>query len=129
MRFNMMMTAVAAAGLLATGVQAQTAPQAAPQTGQWRAALEKMVTEASAGVCAEEVMAPDLLAACTAQIDGMAEALGGLGPIVSIRFVSAQGEGAERLETYAVQYEGGQTLNWSLGGQVDGKFSIAYPGN
>lgn len=129
MRFRMMMTAVAAVGLLATGAHAQTAPQAAPQTGQWRAALEKMVTEASAGVCASEVMAPDLLAACSAQIDGMADALGALGPVVSIRFVSAQGEGAERIETYAVQYGGGQTLNWSLGGYADGKFSIAYPGN
>lgn len=124
MRFRMMMTAVAAAGLLATGVQAQTAPE----TGQYRQALEKMITEAANGVCAEDVMAGDLLAACQSQIDGMAEGLSSLGPITSIRFVSAQGEGAERVETYAVQFQSGQTMNWGIGGMVGGKFSVAYAG-
>lgn len=124
MRFRMMMTAVAAVGLLATGVHAQTAPE----TGQYRQALEKMITEAASGVCAEDVMAAELLAACQSQIDGMAEGLSSLGAITSIRFVSAQGEGAARVETYAVTFAGGATLNWGIGNMVDGKFATAYAG-
>lgn len=127
MRFRMMMTAVAAAGLMATAAQAQTAPQAAPQTGQYRAALEKMITEAASGICSD-VMAGDLLAACQSQIDGMAEGLSALGAITAIRFVSAEGEGAARIETYAVTFAGGATLNWGIGNMVDGKFSTAYAG-
>ena len=125
MRFKTMMMTVAAAALMATAAQAQAQSQ---EQGQYRRPLEKMITDAASGVCAADVMAAELLAACQSQIDGMAEGLSSLGAITSIRFVSAEGEGAARIETYAVTFAGGATLNWGIGNMVDGKFSTAYAG-
>ena len=126
MRFGMMMTAFMAAGLLATGAQAQTQAPPAAGEGQYRAALERMITRTAEGTCPDDVMGAELLAACQTQVEQMSEGLKSLGAIVSMRLVSVQGEGAERLETYAVQFASGETLNWGIGGLVDGKFATAY---
>ena len=124
MRFGMMMTAVMAASLLAAAAQAQASAPAGE--GQYRAALERMITQTAAGTCPSDVMAADLLAACQTQVEQMSEGLKSLGAIVSMRLVSTQGEGADRLETWAVVFASGETLTWGIGGLVDGKFATAY---
>ena len=119
----MMMAAVAAGVLLAGAAQAQT------DAGQYQAALERMMSESAQGRCPEDVMAAELLAACTPQVAQMAPALQSLGAIQSITFLRAEGEGAERTEFYAVTYAIGVTLNWGIGGLVDGKFTKAFAQN
>lgn len=122
MRFRMMMTAAAAAGLLATAAQARE------DGGQYRAELERMIVETAAGTCPADIMAAELLAACNEQVGQMSAGLRSLGPIASMRFVRAEGEGADRLEIWAVEFTGGMTLNWGIGGRVDGKFTRAFAG-
>ena len=41
----------------------------------------------------------------------------------------AEGEGAERTEFYAVAFAAGVTLNWGIGGVVDGKYTVAFAQN
>lgn len=126
MRFGTMMTAVMAAGLLATGAQARTQDQSPAGDGQYRAALERMITRTAEGTCPDDVMGADLLAACQTQVEQMSEGLKSLGAIVSMRLIKVEGEGADRLETYAVAFASGETLTWGIGGLVDGKFATAY---
>ena len=123
MRVKMMMAAVAVATMLSGAAQAQT------DAGQYQAALERMMSESAQGRCPEDVMAAELLAACTPQVAQMAPALQSLGAIQSITFLRAEGEGAERTEFYAVTYAIGVTLNWGIGGLVDGKFTKAFAQN
>ncbi|MES2835742.1 MAG: hypothetical protein V4707_13650 [Pseudomonadota bacterium] len=124
MRVKMMMAAVAVA-MLSGAAQAQTAPD----QGQYQAALERMMSESTQGRCPEDVMAAELLAACTPQVVQMSQGLQSLGAIQSITFLRAEGEGAERTEFYAVKYAIGVTLNWGIGGLVDGKFTKAFAQN
>lgn len=123
MRVTMMMAAVAAAAMLTGAAQAQTATD-----GRYQAALETMITETTQGHCPDEVMAEQLLTACNAQLAGMSAGLQSLGPVVSITFLGAEDRADGRLERYAVVFSGGQTLNWAIGGEADGKFSTAFVG-
>ena len=41
-------------------------------------------------------------------------------------FLSAEGEGAERLELYEVTFASGQVLTFGIGGLADGKFSTMF---
>ena len=126
MRVKMMMAAVAAAAMLSGAVQAQTAPD----QGQYQPALERMISEATQGRCPEDLMAAELLAACTPQVAQMAPALQSLGAVESITYLGHEdGPDGSRVERYAVQYANGTTLNWGVGGVVDGKFTIAFAQN
>lgn len=117
-----MMMAVAAAGvLLAGGAGAQ-----AQESGQYQAALEKMIVSTAAGTCPEDVMAGELLAACNQQLAQMSAGLQSLGAIQTITFLRAEGEGAERTEFYSVTFAAGVTLTWGIGHQIDGKFNSAF---
>lgn len=120
----MMMAAVAAGVLLAGGANAQTQEQ-----GQYQAALERMMSEAAQSRCPEDLMAPELLAACTPQIAQMGPGIQSLGAIESITYLGHEDTPKGRVETYAVKYAIGVTLNWGIGGMVDGKYTIAYAQN
>lgn len=125
MRVKTMMAAVAMATMLSGVAQAQTAPE----QGQYQAALERIMSETTQGRCPADVMAPELLAACAPQIAQMAPGLQSLGAIESITFLRAEGEGAQRVEFYAVKYAIGVTLTWGVGGLVDGKYTTAFAQN
>jgi len=124
MRVTMMMAAVAAATVLAGAAQAQTAPDEA----RYQAALETMITSTAAGTCPDTVMAGPLLAACNQQIAAMSAGLQSLGPVTSVTYLGAEDRADGRLERYAVVFAAGQTLNWAIGGEADGKFSVAFVG-
>ncbi|WP_339933485.1 hypothetical protein [uncultured Brevundimonas sp.] len=124
MRVTLMMTALAAAAMLAGGAQAQTAPDEA----RYQAALERMITETTQGRCPADIMAEQLLAACTQQIAAMSTGLQSLGPIESMTFLSSEDRADGRLERYAVKFTGGTTLNWGIGAEADGKFGAAFAG-
>jgi len=130
MRLSLMMATVVAGVALAGAANAQDAHaghEAQPaQDGQYSASLTRMITSAADSECPADLMAEGLLAACNEQIGEMGPALQSLGPISDMAFVSAEGEGAERVETYEVFYESGQMLTWGIGGYTDGKFSIAF---
>ena len=100
------------------------------QDGQYRDQLTRIITEAAGGTCLDALMAPSLLDACNGQIEGMGPALTSLGAIESVTFVSAAEDASEgRIETWAVKFSGGVTLNWVIGGvQPDGKFNIVGTG-
>jgi hypothetical protein len=123
MRVTMMMAAVAATAMLAGAAQAQTATD-----GRYQAALETMITETTQGHCPAEVMGDQLLAACNQQVAAMSAGLQSLGPVVSVTFLGAEDLADGRLERYAVVFSGGQTLNWAIGGEADGKFNNAFVG-
>lgn len=55
----------------------------------------------------------------------MAPGLASLGAIESVTFVSAEDTPNGRVETYAVKFAGGMTMNWIIGGFSEGKFSVA----
>lgn len=117
MRIQTMFAGVAAAALVAFPAMAQD--------GQYREQLSRMITEAAAGTCSVGLMATPVLDACNAQIEGMSAGLASLGAIESVTFVSAQDTPGGRVETWAVKFTGGRTLNWVIGQiQPDGKFSI-----
>ncbi len=120
----MMMAAVAAGVLLAGAANAQT-----QETGQYQAALERMMSEAAQSRCPEDLMAPELLAACTPQIAQMGPGLQSLGAIESITYLGHEDGPQGRVERYAVKYAIGVTLNWGVGGLVDGKYTGAYAQN
>lgn len=125
MRVKMMMAAVAAAAMLSGAAQAQTAPE----QGQYQAALERMMSEAAQSRCPEDLMAPELLAACTPQIAQMGPGIQSLGAIESITYLGHEDAPTGRVERYAVKYAIGITLNWGIGGVVDGKYTIAFAQN
>ncbi len=122
MRFKMMMATVVAGMALAGAVQAQDAAA----DGQYSASLGRMIASTADGECPADLMGPDLLTACNDQIYEIGPALQSLGPVKEMNFVSAEGEGDSRVETYDVFFESGQMLTWGIGGYVDGKFTIAY---
>lgn len=121
MRIQTMLAGVAGAALMAFPAMAQD--------GQYREQLSRMITDAAAGTCSVGLMAPVVLDACNAQIEAMSPALASLGPIESITFVSAQDTPGGRVETWAVKFTAGPTLNWVIGQiQPDGKFSVVGTG-
>ena len=123
MRVKMMMAALAVTAALAGAAQAQTAPE----QGQYQAALERMMSESTQGRCAEDLMAADLLAACTPAAAQMAQGLQSLGAVESVTYLDHEtGPDGSRVELYAVKYAVGMTLNWGIGGLVDGKFTTAF---
>lgn len=121
MRIQIMLAGVAAAALMAFPASAQD--------GQYRDQLSRIITEAAGGTCLAALMAPSLLDACNGQIAGMAPALTSLGAIESLTLVSAEETPGGRIETWAVKFAAGVTLNWVIGGvQPDGKFNIVGTG-
>lgn len=110
------------AGLAAAGL---TAFSAMAQDGQYKDALQRMITDAAGGECSAEVMGPGLLAACNQQIANMSAGLASLGAVESLTFVKAEDGEHGRVETYAVKFASGMTLNWFIGGEKDGKFEVA----
>ena len=125
MRLTLTLAAALAAGALVLPAAAQTAPAG---EGQYEAALRRMITETAAGSCPADVMGGPLLAACEQQLPQMSAGLSGLGPIQSIAFVRAEDRADGRLEIYEVTFAAGQTLNWGIGGEKDGKFEVAFAG-
>lgn len=120
-----MMMAVAAAGVLLAGAaSAQT-----QEAGQYQPALERMMSEAAQSRCPEDLMAPELLAACTPQIAQMGPGIQSLGAIESITYLGHEDGPKGRVERYAVKYAIGVTLNWGIGGMVDGKYTVAFAQN
>lgn len=122
MRLPIALAALSAALLTAGAAAAQD-----PSTdGEYRAALTRMLTETSQGICPADVMADGLLEACESQIAQMAPALQSLGAITGMTLIDADGEGEARYETYEVMYAAGPTLTWRIGERgADGRFSGA----
>ena len=122
MRIRMMLAGLAAAGLLA-------GPVAAQEQGQFQASLTRIMEEAGKGVCPAELMGAEVLAACSGQIEQMSIGLASLGAVQSVTFVRSEETPDGAVETYAVRYAGGQTLNWHIGQrQADGKFRTVGAG-
>jgi len=125
MTMRAMMMAVAVAGVLLAGAaSAQT-----QEAGQYQAALERMMSEAAQSRCPEDLMAPELLAACTPQVAQMGPGIQSLGAIESITYLGHEDGPQGRVERYAVKYAIGVTLNWGIGGVVDGKYTVAFAQN
>lgn len=115
MRIAMMLAGVAAAGLIAFPAMAQE--------GRYAPQLTRILEEAAKGNCLPALMGPSLLDACNGQIQGMAPALDAMGAVETVTFVSAQDTPDGPVETYTVKFAGGQTLDWVIGHERDGKFS------
>jgi hypothetical protein len=129
MRLSLMMATVVAGVALANAANAQdphAGHEAHAAEGQYRASLTRMITSTADGECPADLMAADLLSACNEQVDQIGPALQSLGPISDMAFVSAEGEGEARVETYEVFFESGQMLTWGIGGYTDGKFTVAF---
>ena len=129
MRLSLMMATVVAGVALAGAANAQDAHaghEAPPAQGQYSASLSRMITATADGECPADLMAAELLTACNEQIGSIGPALQSLGPISDVAFVSAEGEGEARVETYEVFFESGQMLTWGIGGYTDGKFTVAF---
>ncbi len=116
MRIRLMLAGVAAAGLMAFPAMAQD--------GQYAPQLTRIIEEAANGTCLAAYMAPPLLDACNGQIAGMSPALQAMGAIETMTFVSAEDTPEGRVETWSVKFAGGQTMNWFIGQEHDGKFSV-----
>lgn len=129
MRLSLMMATVVAGVALAGAANAQdphAGHEAAPAEGQYSASLTRLITSAADSECPADLMAAELLSACNEQIGSIGPALQSLGPIRDMVFVSAEGEGTERVETYEVFFESGPMLTWGIGGYTDGKFTVAF---
>lgn len=120
MRIRMILAGAAVAGLMAFPAMAED--------GQYAPQLTRIITEAADGTCLAAYMAQSLLDACNAQIAGMSPALSALGAIESMTFVSARDTPEGKVETYSVKFAGGQTMNWYIGHERDGKFSAVGTG-
>jgi hypothetical protein len=120
MRIRMMLAGVTAAGLMAFPTMAQD--------GQYAPQLTRIIDEAAQGTCLAALMAQSLLDACNAQIAGMSPALQALGAIETMTFVSAQDTPEGKVETYSVKFASGQTMNWFIGQERDGKFAVVGAG-
>lgn len=135
MRLNILLAGLAAA-LTTTAVQAQTPdpaetpappPAASPAAeGEYAADLQKLISDAAGGTCSPELMGAQLLAACQSQIAAMSAGLASLGAVQSVTLIETNDTAQGKLETYRVVFAGGQTLNWTLGVKVDGKYETAY---
>jgi len=55
---------------------------------------------------------------------GWGPGLQALGAIETMTFVSAQDTPEGKVETYSVKFASGQTMNWFIGQERDGKFSV-----
>lgn len=120
MRLKLFAIAAAAAGLTAFSASAQESD------GQYSNDLQRMITETAAGTCPSDIMAEQLLTACQQQIAQMSAGLASLGAIQSITFTKAEDTPEGRVETYAVVFANGITLNWGIGHKKDGKYNAAY---
>lgn len=120
MRIRMMSVSLAAAGLMAFPAMAED--------GQYAPQLTRIISEAADGTCLAAYMAPPLLDACNGQIAGMSPALHAMGAIETMIFVSARDTPEGRVETYSVKFAGGQTMNWFIGQERDGKFTVVGAG-
>jgi hypothetical protein len=120
MGFRSTMAAMAIAGLMASPAFAQS--------GDYEAALRKMISQTAAGTCPADVMGAELLAGCLQQLPQMSAGLASLGAIESALFVRAEDRPEGRVEIYAVKFASGITLNWGSGVLRDGKFNIAFSG-
>ncbi len=120
MRIRMMLASVAAVGLMAFPALAED--------GQYAPQLTRIIAEAAEGTCLAAYMAQPLLDACNAQIAGMAPALSAMGAIETMTFVSARDTPEGKVEAYSVKFAGGQTMNWFIGQERDGKFTVVGAG-
>lgn len=120
MRLGTMVAGVAAAGLMAFPAMAED--------GQYAPQLTRIIGEAAQGTCLAELMAQPLLDACNGQIAAMSPALRALGAIETMTFVSARDTPEGKVETYSVKFASGQTMNWFIGQEGDGKFSVVGAG-
>lgn len=120
MRIRMILAGLAAAGLMAFPAMAED--------GQYAPQLTRIITEAAGGTCLSAYMAQPLLDACNGQIAGMSPALQALGAIETVTFVSAEDTPGGRVETYSVKFASGRTMNWFIGQELDGKFSVVGAG-
>ncbi|MFN3668566.1 MAG: hypothetical protein ACK4VY_04615 [Brevundimonas sp.] len=120
MRIDTFLAGVAVASLLAFPAMAQD--------GQYAPQLTRMIEEAASGTCLAGLMQQPLLDACNSQIQGMSEGLTALGAIESMTFLRAQDTPEGRVEVYAVKFAGGQTLNWVIGQEREGKFATVGTG-
>ena len=125
MRLTLTLAAALAAGALALPAAAQTAPAG---EGQYQDALRRMIVETAGGTCPDDIMGGPLLAACQQQLPQMSAGLSSLGAVQTITFVRAEDRPEGRVEIYEVVFAGGQSLNWGIGGEKDGKFDIAFAG-
>lgn len=116
---RMMMTMIGVATIVAT-------PALAAETGRYEASLRKIVTEAIASRCPDDVMAEPLLSACRAQLSAMGPALAALGPVESVTFIKSDDRDGKRYESYAVRHAKGKTMIWGIGDEAGGKFGAAY---
>jgi len=96
------------------------------QQGEYGADLSRMIADAAAGTCSADIMAPQLLSACEAQIGRMAAGLSPLGGAESITLVSAADTPQGKVETYRVRFANGYEMNWSVGARQDGKYAVAF---
>lgn len=120
MRIRMMLAGVAAACLMPFPAMAED--------GQYAPQLTRIIEEAAQGTCLAALMAQPLLDVCNGQIAGMGPGLQALGAIETITFVSAQDTPEGKVESYSVKFADGQTLNWFIGQERDGKFSVVGVG-
>lgn len=120
MRLPLAVTALVASVLTAGAAFAQD-----PATdGQYRADLMTLITSVSGGTCPATLMGDEVLAKCEESIDQIGAALGGLGPVDMVTLSEATGEGADRVESYEVTFQSGDTLVWSLGKRgEDGRYA------
>lgn len=118
MRYEVMSLAAVAALLIAG--------PAAAESGRYAGALKKMLSGTAAGNCPADLMGDGLLAACKEQLPRMKADLVAAGPIKTMTFVSAVGEGGERVETYDVTFAKGATAKWQIGKFQNGKFQATY---
>lgn len=121
MRIRMMLASAAAAGLMAFPAMAGD--------GQYAPQLTRIIGEAAQGTCLADLMAQSLLDACSSQIAAMSPALQALGAIESMTFVSAEDTPAGKVETYSVKFVSGRTMNWFIGQEQDGKFTVVGAGS
>lgn len=119
MRLTLSLAAFAAAAALAGAASAQDPAI----DGEYRADLIKIIEVAADSRCDAELMGDEVLARCEEQVNQIGPALASLGPIDMITLSSAEGEGADKVESYDVTFQSGQTLVWNIGDKRDGKYN------
>lgn len=102
------------------------AAPAAADEGRYAASLKAMLTQTAAGTCPADLMGDQLLAACREQLPNMQPGLAAAGAVTAVEFVSANGEGTDRVETYTVRFAKGSASVWAIGKFRDGKYQSAY---
>jgi hypothetical protein len=120
MRFRTMLAGLAVTGLMAFPAMAED--------GQYAPQLTQIIDEAAKGTCLAALMAQPLLDACNGQIAAMSPGLQALGPIETMTYVSAQDTPEGKVETYSVKFTSGRTMNWFIGQESGGKFSVVGAG-